>query len=41
MLKDILLLEFNYRGFCPEIKSCGLANGELFLQKLIDYQDSL
>ena len=30
-----------YRGFCPEIKSCGLANGELFLQKLIDYQDSL
>ena len=30
-----------YRGFCPEIKSCGLANGELFLQKLINYQDSL
>jgi hypothetical protein len=30
-----------YRGFCPEIKSCGLANGDLFLSKLRNYRDNL
>ena len=30
-----------YRGFCPEIKSCGLANGDLFSTKLKNYQDNL
>lgn len=30
-----------YRGFCPEIKSCGLANGNLFLSKLKNYRDNL
>lgn len=30
-----------YRGFCPEIKSCGLANGDLFLSKLKNYRDNL
>ena len=41
MLKDILLLEFNYRGFCPEFKSCGLANSEMFLLKANNYVNSL
>ena len=30
-----------YRGFCPEIKSCGLANGDLFSTKLKNYRDNL
>ena len=41
MLKDTLLLEFNYRGFCPEFKSCGFADSELFLNRLKDYQNNL
>ena len=41
MLKDILLLEFNYRGFCPEFKSCGLANTDSFYLATNDYIDSL
>ena len=30
-----------YRGMCPEIKSCGLADGDLFPIKLHDYQKAL
>ena len=30
-----------YRGFCPEIKSCGLADSELFPLKVNDYINSL
>lgn len=30
-----------YKGFCPEIKSCGLADTELFLLKVNDYINSL
>ena len=30
-----------YRGFCPEIKSCGLANGDLFSTKLKNYRNNL
>jgi len=30
-----------YRGFCPEFKSCGLADGELFPLKVNDYVNSL
>ena len=30
-----------YRGHCPEIKSCGLANSELFPLKVNDYINSL
>ena len=30
-----------YRGFCPEIKSCGLADTELFSLKVNDYINSL
>ena len=30
-----------YRGFCPEIKSCGLANTETFPLAVIDYVNSL
>ena len=30
-----------YRGFCPEIKSCGIADGELFPQHVNDYINSL
>ena len=30
-----------YRGFCPEFKSCGLANGDLFSTKLKNYRDNL
>lgn len=30
-----------YRGFCPEIKSCGFADSELFVLKLHDYFNSL
>lgn len=30
-----------YRGHCPEIKSCGIADGELFPQHVIDYINSL
>ena len=37
MLRDTLLLEFKYRGFCPEIKSCGFADGELFSLRVNDY----
>ena len=41
MSKDTLLLEFKYRGFCPEIKSCGLANTETFQLAVNDYINSL
>ena len=30
-----------YRGFCPEIKSCGLASNELFGLKVNDYRNKL
>ena len=30
-----------YRGFCPEIKSCGYADGELFPIKVNDYINNL
>lgn len=30
-----------YRGFCPEIKSCGLADTDLFSSKLNDYINNL
>ena len=30
-----------YRGFCPEIKSCGLANSDLFNIKVKDYINKL
>lgn len=30
-----------YRGFCPEIKSCGLADTDLFSLKLNDYINNL
>jgi hypothetical protein len=30
-----------YRGFCPEFKSCGFANSELFYLKANDYISSL
>ena len=30
-----------YRGHCPEIKSCGIADGELFPQYVNDYINSL
>jgi hypothetical protein len=30
-----------YRGFCPEFKSCGFADSELFVLKLHDYFNSL
>lgn len=30
-----------YRGFCPEFKSCGLADSDLFIFKLTDYDNSL
>jgi len=30
-----------YRGFCPEIKSCGLANSESFPTKVNNYRNSL
>jgi len=30
-----------YRGFCPEFKSCGLANSEMFSLKVNDYINSL
>ena len=30
-----------YRGFCPEFKSCGLADSELFHLKVNDYINSL
>lgn len=30
-----------YRGFCPELKSCGFSNTEFFNLKLIDYKSSL
>ena len=30
-----------YRGHCPEIKSCGLADSELFILKVNDYIKSL
>lgn len=30
-----------YRGFCPEIKSCGLANSDLFSIKVKDYRNKL
>lgn len=30
-----------YRGFCPEIKSCGLANSDLFSIKVNDYINKL
>ena len=30
-----------YRGFCPEFKSCGLADSELFPLKVTDYRNSL
>lgn len=30
-----------YRGFCPEIKSCGLDNAEIFASKQFDYLKSL
>lgn len=41
MLRDTLLLEFKYRGFCPEIKSCGFADGKLFPTKVKEYQNNL
>ena len=40
MLKDTLLLEYN-RGHCPEFKSCGLADSELFPIRLNDYSNNL
>ena len=30
-----------YRGHCPEFKSCGFADSELFPLKVIDYRNSL
>ena len=30
-----------YRGFCPEIKSCGYEESDVFILKLIDYHNSL
>ena len=30
-----------YRGFCPEIKSCGMANSDLFSIKVNDYINKL
>jgi hypothetical protein len=30
-----------YRGLCPEIKSCGMADTELFILKVNDYINSL
>jgi thymidylate synthase ThyX len=30
-----------YRGFCPEFKSCGLTDSDLFVLKLHDYQNNL
>ena len=30
-----------YRGFCPEFKSCGLADTETFKLKVNEYRDSL
>lgn len=30
MLKDILLSEFNCRGFCPEMESCNYDKTEKF-----------
>ena len=30
-----------YRGICPELKSCGLADGDLFPLKLKDYHRAL
>lgn len=27
-----------YRGFCPEFKSCGFADSELFMNKMSDYR---
>jgi actin-like ATPase involved in cell morphogenesis len=30
-----------YRGFCPEFKSCGFADGELFPLKVTDYHNKL
>lgn len=30
-----------YRGFCPEFKSCGLADSEMFSLKVNDYINSL
>jgi hypothetical protein len=39
MLMDTLLLEFKYRGFCPEMKSCGFANSEIFNKKLEEYRN--
>ena len=36
MLKDTLLLEYN-RGHCPEIKSCGFSDSEVFPMLVNDY----
>ena len=30
-----------YRGFCPEIKSCGFANSEIFNNKVKEYRDRI
>lgn len=30
-----------YRGFCPEFKSCGLADSDLFFLKVNDYHNKL
>lgn len=30
-----------YRGFCPEFKSCGFTDGELFLAKVKKYKNNL
>lgn len=30
-----------YRGFCPEMKSCGFANSEMFNNKVKEYRDRI
>ena len=30
-----------YRGFCPEMKSCGFANSEIFNNKVKEYRDRI
>ena len=38
-LVDACIPNCIYRGFCPEMKSCGFANSEIFNKKLEEYRN--
>lgn len=40
-LADILVKECIYRGFCPEMKSCGYDKTEQFAKELKEYRDTI